>query len=301
MSRKILSLISYKGTKYLVIRITCYNATVYKKGKIMALQKWEVFQNQATDFLSDYFDIHCSMEGGFDATTSKITARNVNQVITTIEAKFCPAQAGQVILLSDGNKFIFSEKSKNSSNEYTQEIIKYLNTNYSSFKGTSSATIPVTTISYSTLFNWVKTVYKQKNVEWLIASNEFANLSVDDTLFVPLDEIENYFDISLVFRRKKSGNDHIPGKDLLDFQEEMDLINDNYQIKRTNNRYLLTLNERISNFNIGTKYLLSMTNKDCQYYIKKKDINTNPNIMFQLKLKDNIEFQGERFKKDYNL
>jgi len=267
----------------------------------MALQKWEVFQNQATEFLSDYFDIHCSMEGGFDATTSEITVRNADQVLTTIEAKFCPAQAGQVILLSDGSKFTFSDKSKNNSNTYTQEIIEYLNDNYSSFQGTNSATIPITTISYSTLFKWVKEVYREKNVEWIIASKEFCNLSVDDTLFIPLDEMENYFDISVTFRRKKTGNDHIPGKDLLDFQEEMDQINANYQIKRTNNRYLLTLNERVSNFNIGTKYLLSMTNKESQYYIKKKDMNTNPNIVFQLNLKDNIEFKGEVFKETYKL
>jgi len=267
----------------------------------MALQKWEVFQNEATSFLSDYFNIYCSMEGGFDATTSEITARNVDQVLTNIEAKFCPAQAGQIILLSDGNKFTFSEKSKNSCNKYTQEIIDYLNTNYESFVGTNSATIPITTISYSTLFKWVKEVYKEKNVEWIIASKEFCNLNEDDLLFAPLEEIENYFDISITFRRKKTGNDHIPGKDLPDFQEEMDMINPNYQIKRTNNRYLLTLNEKVTNFNIGHKYLLSMTNKDAQYYIKKKDMNTNPNLVFQLNLKDNIEFKGELFKEKYKV
>jgi len=267
----------------------------------MALQKWEVFQNEATEFLSNYFNIHCAMEGGFDATTSEITVRDADQVLTTIEAKFCPAQAGQIILLNDGKKFTFSEKSKNSSNSYTQEIIQYLNENYQSFHGTNSATIPITTVSFKTLFNWVKTVYKEKNVEWIIASNEFCNLTDDDTLFVPLNEMENYFDISIVFRRKKTGNDHIPGKDLFDFQEEMDLVNPNYQIKRTNNRYLLTLNTKVTNFNIGTKYLLSMTNQDCQYYIKKKDMNTNPNLVFQINLKDNIEFKSEQFKKSYNL
>jgi len=267
----------------------------------MALQKWEVFQNEATEFLSDYFNICCSMEGGFDATTSEITARNADQVLTTIEAKFCPAQAGQIILLTDGNKFTFSEKSKNNSNASTLEIIDYLNENFSLFSGNNSATIPITNISYSTLFKWVKAVYSEKNVEWIIASKEFCNLSKEDTLFVPLNQIENYFDISITFRRKKTGNDHIPGKDLLDFQEEMDLVNPNYQIKRTNNRYLMTLNSKVTNFNIGTKYLLSMTNKDCQYYIKKKDMNTNPNLVFQLNLKDNIEFKDEQFKKDYNI
>ena len=267
----------------------------------MALQKWEVFQNEATDFLSNYFNIHCAMEGGFDSTTSEITVRNTNKVITSIEAKFCPAQAGQIVLLSDASKFIFSDKSKNTSNIYTQEIIKYLNENYSLFSGTNSATIPVANISYSTLFNWVKTVYREKNVAWIIASKEFCNLTVKDTLFVPLNEIENYFDISIIFRRKKTGNDHIPGKDLLDFEDEMDLITKDYHIKKTNNKYLITLASRVSNFNIGTKYLLSMTNEEGKYYIKKKDMNTNPNVVFQLNLKDNIEFKGERFKKDYNL
>jgi len=267
----------------------------------MALQKWEVFQNQATDFLSEYFDIHCAMEGGFDATTSEITVRDTNRVITTIEAKFCPAQAGQIILLNDGNKFTFSDKSKNSSNTYTQEIIKHLNTNYDAFQGNSSATIPVSDISYSTLYKWVKAVYSEKNVEWLIASKEFCNLTAKDTLLAPLAEIEKYFDISITFRRKKTGNDHIPGKDLIDFQEELDEITHDYTIKRTNNRYLLTLGERVSNFNIGTKYLLSMTNKESQYYIKKKDMNTNPNLLIKLNLKDTIEFKEEQFKKDYDL
>lgn len=68
-----------------------------------------------------------------------------------------------------------------------------------------------------------------------------------------------------------------------------------------NNKYLLTTSSRLSDFNIGSRYLVSMTNVDCQYYIKKKDINTNPNIMFQLNLKDNIEFKGELFKKTYDL
>jgi hypothetical protein len=266
----------------------------------MALQKWEIFQNEATEFLSNYFNIHCSMEGGFDATTSEITARNTDKVITTIEAKFCPAQAGQIILLSDGSKFSFSDKSKNNSNSYTHDIIRYLNSNYSSFLGTNSATIPVN-IDDHTLFNWVKTVYQEKNVEWIIASSKFNDLTQDDLLLVPLNEMEKYFDISIVFRRKKSGNTHIPGKELIDFEYELDLITEDYKIKRTNNKYLLTLDSRISNFNIGTKYLLSMTNKECQYYIKKKDVNTNPNIMFKLNLKDNIEFKSEQFKKDNKL
>ena len=44
-----------------------------------------------------------------------------------------------------------------------------------------------------------------------------------------------------------------------------------------------------------------MTNVDCQYYIKKKDINTNPNVMFQLNLKDTVEFKGGLFKENYKL
>ncbi|NQY21265.1 MAG: hypothetical protein HRT40_08135 [Campylobacteraceae bacterium] len=266
----------------------------------MALQKWEIFQDEATDFLDNYFNANFTMEGGFDSTTSHITVRNINQVITTIEAKFGSTQAGQIVLSSDDGKFTFCDKSKNDSNRYTQEIIKYLNSNYSLFSGVKTASIHVD-ISDSTLFNWVKTIYGDKNVEWIISSKKFNKLNENDLLFIPINEIEDYFDISLVFRRKKTGNAHIPGKDIVDFKAQMDLISEDYQVKKTDNKYLLTLNSRLSNFNIGSRYLLSMTNVDCQYYIKKKDINTNPNIMFQLNLKDNIEFKGERFKENYNL
>ena len=266
----------------------------------MALQKWEVFQDEATDFLNNYFDASFTMDGGLDATTSYITVRKGIQLVTTIEAKFGSTQAGQVILSTEDNKFSFCDKSKNDSNSYTQEIIKYLNTNYSSFAGTNTASIHVN-IDDSTLFNWVKTIYSEKNVEWIISSNKFNKLTLNDLLFIPIDEIEEYFDISLVFRRKKTGNTHIPGKDIIDFKEQLDLITQNYKIKKTDNKYLLTTSSRLSDFNIGTKYLVSMTNVDCQYYIKKKDINTNPNVMFQLNLKDNTEFKGERFKENYDL
>ncbi len=266
----------------------------------MVLQKWEIFQDEATDFLNNYFNVNFTMEGGFDSTTSHITVRSENKVITTIEAKFGPTQAGQIILESDGSKFSFCDKSKNYSNSYTQEIIKYLNSNYSSFAGVNTASIHVD-ISDSTLFNWVKTIYREKNVEWIISSKKFNKLTLNDLLFIPINDIENYFDISIVFRRKKIGNTHIPGKDIIDFKTQLDLISKDYQIKKTDNKYLLTLKSRLSDFNIGSKYLLSMTNVDCQYYIKKKDINTNPNIMFQLNLKENVEFKGERFKENFNL
>lgn len=266
----------------------------------MALQKWEIFQDEATDFLDNYFNAHFTMEGGLDATTSHITVRNINQVITNIEAKFDSTQAGQIILSLENNKFNFCDKSKNDSNKYTQEIIKYLNSNYSLFTGMNTASIHVD-INDSILFNWIKTIYRDKNVEWIISSKKFNKLTLNDLLFIPINEIENYFNISLVFRRKKTGNTHIPGKDIIDFKSQLDLISKDYQIKKTNNKYLLTMKKRLSDFNISSKYLVGMTNVDCQYYIKKKDINTNPNIMFQLNLKDNIEFKGELFKEDYNL
>ncbi|MCK5293539.1 MAG: hypothetical protein KAJ49_02725 [Arcobacteraceae bacterium] len=266
----------------------------------MTLQKWEIFQDEVTKFLNKYFNANFTMEGGYDSTTSYITVRKATQDITTIEAKFGSTQAGQIVLISDGSKFIFCDKSKNNPNVHTQEIIKYLNSNYSLYKGVNTASIYVD-ISDTILYNWVKTIYREKNVEWIISSKKFNNLTVDDLLFIPINDIENYFDISLVFRRKKTGDTHIPGKDIIDFKTQLDLICQDYQIKKTNNKYLLTLNSRLSDFNIGSKYLLSMTNVDCQYYIKKKGINTNPNIMFQLNLKDNIEFKGENFKEKYKL
>jgi len=266
----------------------------------MALQKWEIFQEEVTSFLTINLDINCAMEGGYDSTTSEITARNNNKFLTTIEAKYCPAQAGQIILNVENNKFDFCPNSKNTPNLYSSKIINFLNSNFSSFQGKNSALIPLD-ISDNILFNWVKEVYTQKGVEWIVASNKFDNLTKEDLLFIPLNEIENHFDISLAFRRKKTGNVHIPSKDLKSFQEELDLITLDYNIKKTNKKYLVTLDKRVSSFDIGERYLLSMTNVDCQYYIKKKDINTNPNLLFKLSLKNNLDFKENNFKRDYSL
>lgn len=281
-------------------KIISYNAPVYFKGKNMVLQKWEIFQDEATDFLNKYFNADFSMDGGYHVTTSYITARQSIRTFTNIEAKFDSTDAGQIVLEPENNKFYFCEQSKNDENKYTNEIIKHLNSNYSLFKGSNTASIKVD-IDKSILFNWLKTIYDEKNVEWIISSKKFNKLTLKDLLFVPINEIENYFDISLVFRRKKTGNTQIPGKDIIDFKEQLDVITKNYKIKKTDNKYLLTTKSRLSNFDIGSRYLVSMTNVDCQYYIKKKDINTNPNIMFQLNLKENIEFKSEKFKKDYDL
>ena len=266
----------------------------------MALQKWEIFQNEASDFLNSHFNANFAVEGGFDLSQSYITVRQSLRLITNIEAKFGPTQAGQIILKNEDKKFVFCDKSKNDSNKYTIEIIKYLNSNYSDFKGTNDASIYVN-ISKDVLYDWIKTIYYEKDVEWIISSNKFNKLSLNDLLFIPINEIEKYFDINLIFRRKKTGNTQIPGKNIIDFKEQLELINKEYKIKKTNNKYLLTTKERLLDFNIGTKYLVSMTNIDCQYYIKKKDVKTNPNVMFELKLKDNIDFMSEKFIKDYDL
>jgi hypothetical protein len=197
----------------------------------MALQKWEIFQDEATDFLNNYFDASFTMEGGLDASTSHITVRNINLVITNIVSMFGSTHAGQIVLCKEVVRFSFCDKSKNTPNSYTQLIIKYLNSNYSLFKGSNTASIHVD-ISESILFNWVKTIYTDKNVQWIISSNKFNKLTVNDLLFVPINEIEKYFDISLVFRRKKTGNAHIPGKDIIDFKEQLDLISKDYKIKK---------------------------------------------------------------------
>ena len=107
-------------------------------------------------FLNNYCNANFKMEGGFDSTTSHITARKANKVITTIEAKFASTQAGQIVLQKDGNKFYFCDKSKNDSNVHTDKIINYLNKNHSSFEGVKTASIHVN-IDESILFSWVKT------------------------------------------------------------------------------------------------------------------------------------------------
>lgn len=265
------------------------------------MKNWQIFEANATTLLREVFnDTNLIFEntGGADSTVSDIKVKRNNTIITTIEAKYSPSQSGQIVLLLNNNRFEFSQASVNSSNEFVTAIIDFMNNDINTYINVGTSAIPIG-INSQVLFNWVKRVYSEKGVEWVIASSLYNNLNTMNTALIPLNEIDSYFDISASFRLKQSGTSHLSMSRESDFKTHLDCITTNYHLEKQGKKYLLQLNENIGTNYISNEYFLSPTGEDNTFYVKKRGSTKNANVMFSLKLKDNIVFKSEQFKQEY--
>lgn len=265
------------------------------------MANWQIFETNATELLGSLIESSDFQNlGGTDSTVSDIKVFKNENLITTIEAKYSPCQSGQIVVLLNGNSFVFSNASINSSNIYTQQIVSYLNSNFANYSNVGTTAIPIS-INSDILFNWIKTMYSNKGVSWIISSSQYSGLNVLNTCFVPLNEIENYFDISASLRRKKSGTAHLPTSRKVDFENLLNAITRDYTLTKVGNKYKLeTFSVLHSNY-IGTEFFLSPTEETNVFYVKKRSSTNNVNVMFSLKLKNNIDFKINEFKGVYSL
>jgi hypothetical protein len=266
---------------------------------------WQEFEKNATSFLDKYFkdtNINFVNQGGSDSTTSDIKMYQQNNLIGTIEAKYIPSQSGQIVVLSDGSKFIFSNGSKNTINDNTNIIIEHINNNYNYYKNVKTAGLPIN-VKEEVLFNWVKETYKNKNVSWIVSSNQYNNLSKNTVLLIPLEEINQYFNISAVLRRKKSGTAHLAvSSETLFIEKLKDIVNEeDYELSCDGKKYLLKLKKELDSKYISEEYFLSNTNVENEFYVKKRSGTNNPNIVFSLNYKNGLDFKDEKFKEYFHL
>lgn len=265
------------------------------------MEKWQLFEKNATELLSSEINVvNFQNVGGTDSTVSDIKVIKNETIITTIEAKYSPCQSGQIVILINGNSFIFSTASINNSNIYTNQIISYLNSNFNLYSSVGTSSIPIN-ISSNILFSWIKAMYSEKGVSWIISSSQYENLNNSNTCFISLNDIDNYFEISASLRRKKSGTVHLPTSRRNEFELLLKQITTNYNLTKTGTKYKLELFSNTMNKYVGTEFFLSETNQRNIYYVKKRSSTNNINIMFSLKLKRNIDFKIDRFKEVYSL
>lgn len=266
---------------------------------------WKDFERNATKLLNDIFnDFNLSFEsgGGTNSKDSDIKIKKDNNFIANIEAKYNEPQCGQITVVPEANKFIYSEKSVNNINQYTNVIIKYLNDNFHRYKNYSTKSINVD-IDESILANWVKTYYSEES-EWLIYSKNKDTLTESNVLLIPINDLDKYFTVSAKFRIKKSGsNSKIADKDK---ERVKNIINDYlkdkvFTIEEDSKKLFVITDEEIGKTKLDDGYYISAKNSSGKFGITKRNQtkNPNPNVMFDLTLKENVEFKGKLFKDTY--
>lgn len=264
------------------------------------MKKWENFENEMTDFLQemlDDYDVMVKQLGNADSTIPDIEITiNNNMKKFYVETKMPASQTSQFVVEIKDNSFIYGKKNKFNGNEYSDEIIKILNNNFEKYKNVaqSGMTIPV---PEEIAFGWIASNMRNKDVEFIISVDNNDNKKI-----FSLDQFNNFFNIKTTLRRKKSGSQNLPKTYYEDFKKQLEIkfSKYDYNLYTENNKLFLNLpldlskNDCYIDSNIlpeGKKYFLSNKGNN-KYEIKITSATNNPNIIFELSVKDDEDFDS---------
>lgn len=261
---------------------------------------WQETEEECVNYIKRIINNRFTVEasGGSDSTAPDIKLKLDGNDIFSIEVKEALSQAGQFVVFEDENGvFLFSKRNK-CKKEPCDSIISYLNANKEKFKniGTNGTNVEC---NKDLMYERVKKYYLDEK-----KSRFFITKSDNNFLIFPTEELEKYFDISCVARRKKSGSKNVSSyleecvkEKVTKYLDSNNFSSDQYDFCRDGKYFKIKFKPNISHDLGGKKFETECFNlnfskqrqndpKD-EYKITILSHTNNPNIIFTLKLKDN--------------
>lgn len=262
------------------------------------MKSWENFENEMTKYLQEMlhdYDVIVKQFGNADSTIPDIEITiNKNLKKFYVETKMPASQTSQFVVNIENNKFVYSNKNKFRTNEYSNEIINILNENFDLYKNVSQNGM-IVSVPETIAFSWIASNMKNKNVEFIISVDSNNKKKV-----FSLDQFNQFFNIKTILRRKKSGSQDIPKSYYDDFKKHLDSKFGKYKYSFSTKGKKLFLNIPLdlskSECYIDSDVLPNrkryfLSNKgNCLYEVKLTSGTNNPNIIFELSLKDNTDY-----------
>lgn len=262
------------------------------------MKKWEDFESEMTRYLQQMlknYDVLVKQYGSADSTIPDIEITiNSNSKKFYVETKMPASQTSQFVVEIKDDKFVYGSKNKFKANHYSDEIINILNDNFKLYSKVAQTGM-VVPVPETIAFSWIASNMKNKNVEFIISVDNDGNKKV-----FSLDQFNKFFNIKTIFRRKKSGSQDLPKTYYDDFKKHLDLKFSKYDYSlNTNGKKLyldlpldLNKNECYIDSDVlpeGKRYFLSNKGNG-KYEVKITSSTNNPNIIFELSLKDDVDF-----------
>lgn len=197
-----------------------------------------------------------------------------------IEAKMASAQCGQFVLQPDNLSRTFIYSAKSMPNTFTSQIQSYMNLHYEEFAaaGTRGRAIE---LDKSVFYNWVKCYYAQKGVSFFITKGR-------DFIIFPLDCFEEYFDISAVYRCKRSGSCPPTVNNRPELERLLSALQIPYTLNlgRQKGAFVQTACDLTNRYMQGPFYeYLFRHDSGNTYKIRRLSNTRNSNVIFQIQLK----------------
>lgn len=163
---------------------------------------WEKFEKDCFKYLSDKYSGEFSFEahGEHDSTKADIEVVSLEESKFFIEIKEDSSQCCQFVVFpnAETKKFEVSTDVKSPDTQNRQAIVQFMDERYKKFSKVGSSGISLD-IDKNILYGWVNDFYTAKKVKFFITKG-------DEYILFPISNFSCYFDISAVYRKKKSGS-----------------------------------------------------------------------------------------------
>lgn len=248
------------------------------------MSSWQVFEIECTDYLNNTFGEYATFyhEGGADSTVPDIRVKTKTNRTFYIDAKHCPAQCGQFVLLPNisTRTFEYSSLNANRINAHAIEIIEFMNKDFDEFREAGTAGKDINMQNGSQIFaDWIIQTYKEKGAR-LFITNDFTIIDIDD--------FSEYFNVSAKYRIKRSGSSSV-GRSRLSVISSL-LKNEFRSISSTRtqgDKLFVASSVDLHNTRFiyeGNEYMISA--RDSEYEIRKLSNTYNANVIFSINLKN---------------
>jgi len=273
------------------------------------VKNWQICEKECFEYINKKFqckNFDFTMDGGSNSSKSDIHVSKNGISIFYIEAKMQKAQCGQFVVFPNKNEnnFIYSRENKYPENLQTSLIIEKMSANFSKYRNPNTKGIFLD-IDKTYLYDWVYHFYREnKDVKYFIIEKSVGNNDLSDENFIifPIEHFYKYFDISAIYRTKKSGSSNPTKNDFTDIKSALD--SKGFEVKKIfqENKYIYAeINAAPITYKItGEKNRYQIKPENNKFKITKLSNTSNPNIIFEITLiGEQNDRDLEKFKSEF--
>jgi hypothetical protein len=245
------------------------------------MEIWEQFEIDSTNYLNENFGKYATFErqGGSDSTVPDILVKTNKGESFYIEAKHCPAQCGQFVLLPNlkNLKFDYSTKNINAYNQYAGLIMNEMDKDFDAFKESGTAGKDIIFPGDQKVFSdWIVTFYKNKGVKFII-TNGYRILKIDD--------FSKIYNITAKYRIKRSGSSSVGKSNMPNVKKYLISNYSINSIREDNDKLFIKSNSKLHDKRFiigGYEYMISKRNDE--FEIRKLSNTFNANVIFSIEI-----------------
>lgn len=260
----------------------------------MPMKNWEKFEFSVAEHLNKIYkesEVSFISQGGSNSNIPDIAIKKGKKDLFNMECKYDSSQAGQFVVRNNecAKEFVDSHLNKGNQSR-RQKIINHMNKEYD-YYSSSNKSIELR-CSKQLMIDAIIEHYKSKNVLFFASSHFHSNFSKNFLKIIKINDVGNQFDISGVYRKKRSGSRDLPIRELKDFKNIISKDYVDFEIETIDKQTFLRLDSEPKSLYVANKtyYLSPISNN--KFRIKKRSNTVNSNIIFTMKFNPNNNEDG---------